>query len=460
MQLPKFMRKKPAPTKQANTQQASNDLTGQQEKTTNEQGNRTTPENQIRHLYRQMWVDPQTHQRILDVRNMDTVDGRVKKIHTRMARAAVKGGLMLEMPAEDERVINAFKQFIKRLNLNKIQKLESDARGLVMEGNLPLQWVLNQQNTVVKAIRMPSETIRPNVDPNGTFSDVSKAYSQIDITAGKEIASFAKWQLSLVRLTPDNYDDEGSLGRPYLDATRSTWQQLRMTEEDLVIRRRQRAPLRTSHVLEGATPDELQAYKEAVENDQQDITTDYFANKKGGVTPIQGDANLDQIADVSYLLDTFFAGSPAPKGLFGYVGDLNRDILEDLKKDYYEEIDALQDTQAEAYEHGFRLDLLLQGINPDDADFTIKFAERRTDTPNQRADLALKHQALGVPPKLVWQSAGLDASAVLAARKDQANSDDPYPTIDDEDDKDTKPPKISITPGNSPKGESMTSVGG
>ena len=146
--------------------------------------------------------------------------------------------------------------------------------------------------------------------------------------------------------------------------------------------------------------------------------------------------------------------------MFGYVGDLNRDILEDLKKDYYEEIDALQDTQAEAYEHGFRLDLLLQGINPDDADFTIKFAERRTDTPNQRADLALKHQALGVPPKLVWQSAGLDASAVLAARKDQANSDDPYPTIDDEDDKDTKPSKISITPGNSPKGESMTSVGG
>ncbi|PHS71954.1 MAG: hypothetical protein COB22_05925 [Cycloclasticus sp.] len=453
MDLLRIFRRKPIPV--AST---ADDLTGQKDKTTTEQGNRTTPENQIRHLYRMMWVDPEIHQRILDVRRMDTVDGRVKKIHTRMARSAVKGGLMLEMQVEDDRIVSAFKQFVKRLKLNKIQKLESDARGLVMEGNLPLQWVLNNQNRIVQAIRMPTETIRPNVGENGTFDDVNKAYSQIDITAGKEIASFAKWQLSLVRLTPDNYDDEGSLGRPYLDATRSTWQQLRMTEEDLVIRRRQRAPLRTSHVLEGATADELQDYKDSVENDQQDITTDYFANKKGGVTPIQGDANLDQIADVSYLLDTFFAGSPAPKGLFGYVGDINRDILEDLKKDYYEEIDAMQDTQAEAYEHGFKLDLLLQGINPEDAEFTVKFAERRTDTPNQRADLALKHQAIGVPPKLVWKAAGLDASAVLAARKDQENSDDPYPTVDGEGE--TGPPKISITPGNSPKGESMTSVSG
>ncbi|MBZ4346045.1 hypothetical protein LAN15_23230, partial [Mycobacterium tuberculosis] len=34
---------------------------------------------------------------------------------------------------------------------------------------------------------------------------------------------------------------------------------------------------------------------------------DFFLNKKGSVTSVSGDANLDQIADVSYLLDTFFA---------------------------------------------------------------------------------------------------------------------------------------------------------
>ncbi len=78
-------------------------------------------------------------------------------------------------------------------------------------------------------------------------------------------------------------------------------------------------------MLEGANKEELASYRDQVERDQAEgITTDYYLNKKGAVSPVQGDANLDQIADVAHLLDTFFSGSPAPKGLFGYVGDLSR----------------------------------------------------------------------------------------------------------------------------------------
>src|SRR3546814_1627187 len=98
----------------------------------------------------------------------------------------------------------------------------------------------------------------------------------------------------------------------------------------------------------------------------------------------------DLIADVSHLLETFFTGAPAPKGLFGYAGDLSRDILDDLKADYYDELDALQDTCSYVYELGFRMELLMKGINPDAVDFDVNFAERRTDSPNQRADRALK----------------------------------------------------------------------
>ena len=36
----------------------------------------------------------------------------------------------------------------------------------------------------------------------------------------------------------------------------------------------------------------------------------YYSNKKGSVQAVQGDANLDQIADVVHLLDTFFSGAP------------------------------------------------------------------------------------------------------------------------------------------------------
>jgi len=442
--LDRWLKRKPA--------DGPSPMTGEEPAKSSEVGFRTTPENRILYTYRAMWVDPLHQQRILDLRRMDAEDGRVKKIHTRMARTAVKGGLAIETDPQNKTIIQAWQNFQKRLGLDRMQKLESDARGLIMEGNLALQWVLDGAGNVARGVRMASETIQPLVNPNGQFISPASAYRQIDLASGAESARFPLWQLTLVRLTPDNYDDMGAMGRPYLDANRTVWQKLIMTEEDLVLRRRQRAPLRMAHVLEGASKDDLEEYRRQVEEDQQDITTDYYLNKKGGVQAVQGDANLDQIADVAYLLDTFFAGAPAPKGLFGMVGDLNRDILEDLKRDYFEEIDALQDTQSEAYEEGFRFALLLSGINPDSYDFRIVFSERRTDTPNQRADLALKYQALGVPNDMVWSAAGLDPAKVRAGRDAQGSTNDPYPTDGN------AAPRVSVTPGNAPKGESMTSI--
>uniref|UniRef100_UPI003F58730D hypothetical protein n=1 Tax=Vibrio cholerae TaxID=666 RepID=UPI003F58730D len=182
-----------------------------------------------------------------------------------------------------------------------------------------------------------------------------------------------------------------------------------------------------------------------MEGQSGEIATDFYGNKLS-VTAIGGDANLEQIADITLLIDAFFSGAPAPKGLFGYVDDLARDVLEDLKRDYYEEIDALQDALAYAYEDGFKLQLLLAGINPDSHQFQIQFAERMTDSKNQRADLALKYQALGMPRKLAWEAAGVDVQRAEAMREDEANSKDPYPENHDIDDKDDKPQhKVSIT---------------
>ena len=436
--------------------QTSNDLQSEVERLKKTKGRVATPENSIRYLYNRMHVDPDQRQSVLDIRLMDKLDGRVKKIHRRMARDVVKSGLRLVWKdKENARIIRAWKAFERRLQLHNPDKLKSDARGCVMEGNLILQWVFNQ-NRIVGAVRMPSETIVPQVDINGCFENMQQAYIQYDPLTWEKLASFPFWQLAVVRLDPDNFDDMGAMGRPYLDANRTVWQKLTMTEEDLVIRRRHRAPQKLSHNLEGATKEELDTYKQQVELQSGEIQTDFFSNKKGSVTAIEGDANLDQIADVSYLLDTFFSGGPAPKGLFGYVGDLNRDVLEDLKKDYYEEIDGVQDVQAFAYEQGFRLELLLNRINPDAYDFQIAFAERKTETRNQRADYALKLQAMGVPNNLVYESAGLDVTRVKNLQAEEGDKNNPYPT--------TKQPRIkekpdlSVTPGNAPKGESATTI--
>ena len=97
-------------------------------------GYRATPENSIKYIYRQMWVDPELRSMVLDIRHMDRVDGRVKKIHTRMARTAIKGGLIIDTVSTNKRIIRLWSQFAKRLALNNVNKLESDARGLVIEG--------------------------------------------------------------------------------------------------------------------------------------------------------------------------------------------------------------------------------------------------------------------------------------------------------------------------------------
>ncbi|MGE0358665.1 MAG: hypothetical protein AB7P08_17315 [Burkholderiales bacterium] len=428
---------------------------------TSEIGKRTTAENEVKYLHRAMWVDPELRETILDVRRMDRLDHRVKRVHAKTAMDVVKGGIVITVAEQNDVLRREWDTFKARLQLDNPQKLKSDARLLLMQGNLPLQWVYDANWNVVEAVAMPAETIMPDVDGSGRFKDPAKAYFQLDAYTGLKVAEFALFRLSLARLDPDNFDDLGCMGRPFLDAARTCWKKLTMTEEDLVIRRRSRAHLRLAHTLEGAKQTELDAYQAKVEKDRFEITTDYYLNKKGGVQAIQGDAALGEIADVVHLLDTFFAGSPFPKQLLGYAGNTARDVLEDLKRTYYDEVDSIQDTLTWAYDSGFRLHLLFKGMNPDELDYEVKFAERRTETPQQTTDRALKLQALGLPMGLVWEELGLDPQYVLERLIAEKKSKDPYPGGEEGDDVQEgieRPGKISVTPGNARKGESATDI--
>ena len=450
-----FGKKNPAPDALMSGEDATRDT---------EKGARTTPEQQWELEMARLMPSFLLRNKILDIRNMDELDPRVKKVHERTARTACNGGLRLTVAPTATRVLNLWDEFERRLELNRREKLESDMRGALMEGNLPMQWVLDlDSQRVVRGIRMPTETLKPLVSAYGQFLDPARAYEQWDLRFSGVIATFPLWQLNLVRIRPDNYDNWGCFGRPYLDSTRMAWRQLQLTEKDLVVRRHTRAPQRFSHVLEGASGDELRTYREQVEGDQNRVTTDFFSNRRGSVTGLAGDGNLDQIADVVHLLDTFMSGAPAPKALFGYVGDLSRDVLEDLKRDYFDELDALQDSVSFIYEMGFRLDLLLHGINPDAEKMSVQFMERRTDTPNQRADLALKYQSMMVPPQIVHRTAGLDPAEVQKYAETNRSNSDPYPDPNKirtgvDGSGAAGAPRVSITPGNARKGESGTSV--
>lgn len=429
-----------------------------------ERGSRVSADVALRRMYRQFAVSTELRERIVMLRQMEVMDGRVKMIHNRICRDTIRGGLVMQFlePHSSDTLRREWLKFSASLQLTNSQKLRSDARGLVAEGNLPLQLVLGTDGSgIAAAVRMPAETIVPLVTLGGRFGDPARAYEQRDVVSGEVLATFAAWQLQLARFDPLSFDDLGEMGRPFLDAVTSTWRKLVMTEEDLVIRRRTRAPLRLSHVLEGADDAGLNNYRQQVEGEKGEITTDFYSNRKGGVTAIQGDENLAEIADVVHLLDSFFAGTPVHKALAGYVDGISRDVLEDLKRDYYDEIDHVQDTLSFEYEAAFRIHLLMRGIVAGPDEFRARMAERRTETPNQVADLALKLMALGLPPPMVWEEMGYDPHKVATAAEAWAEQGNPYPT--------TPPapgqgagagggPTVKVTPGNARKGESATSV--
>src|SRR3972149_5095580 len=105
-------------------------------------GYRPIPEDRLEYLSRLMWVDSRLRAKILDIRDMDEKDGRVKRIHRRTAAAASKGGLKLTQTKENKKITKLWEAFQRRTRLDKREKLTSDARGFLMEGNLPIQWVL------------------------------------------------------------------------------------------------------------------------------------------------------------------------------------------------------------------------------------------------------------------------------------------------------------------------------
>ncbi|MDP1886664.1 hypothetical protein [Polaromonas sp.] len=429
-----------------------------------ERGDRVASDVAMERLYRQMWVDTERRALIRQIRLMDATDPRVKRIHARSARDTIRGGLIFQGQERhsSETLKREWTQFKGRLQLDIEGKLKSDARGFVMEGNLPLQLVLNANNSpdVVAAIRMPSDTMVPITDMGGRFKNSAAAWEQRDVMTNQVLASFGAWQLVMSRLDPDNFDDMGAMGRPFLDACVTTWQKLTMTEEDLVIRRRMRAPLRLSHVLEGADDTAMQTYRKTTENEKGEITTDFYSNRKGGVTAVQGDSGMGEMTDVIHLMDTFLSGTPLPKALLGYTSGLSRDILEDLKRDYYDEVDGIQDSLATGYMIAFRIHLLFKGIDPDTDEFALRFAQRRTETPNQVADLALKYIAAGLPEDMVYADMGLDPDYVRQKKEEQAARKDPYPPAGGDPGTGGGKPgtKVNVTPGNARKGESATSI--
>jgi len=369
---------------------------------------------------------------LADVQKLLDEDPRVAEANKRMANAATRGGITVvvsgatsDIQAKNKKARPGATKARSNATANKAQQILNDlvktakvnakvngwAKRLVSDGDLMLNVIVDMRdNTIVDIRRVPPITMKRNVDDRGQFIDINQAFSQLDpamhaasLFAGiPDSASrhFALWQMNHIRW---DHTDGDVYGNSQYKQIRSLVKKLQMTEEDLVVRRRTRAPQRRLHTVGNKEKpqnwDAVEEYKKknSLGSSKFKVTTDYYGNGLTDIKNLDGDAKLHEIADIIYLLNMAFLRLGVPKGLLGFAEDINRDVLEDQYKEYEKSLEQLTD----ALEYGdsgafsglrdiFDFALLLQGINPDSVSYNIRWSDKSNEPTKDRIDRVLK----------------------------------------------------------------------
>src|SRR5690606_11910480 len=149
---------------------------------------------------------------------------------------------------------------------------------------------------------------------------------------------------------------------------RKVYKKLRMTEEDLVVRRRTRAGVKLHHY--GADPeaplepDEVDEYMELNQSTPLKVRTDFYSNGKWRIDVLKSDDGVNEINDIKHFEDSMLIGLRTPKGLLGIGENTNKATLERQEVAYIRLLNEITDAITEQIGAIFDLGLQLKGINP------------------------------------------------------------------------------------------------
>lgn len=353
-------------------------------------------------VYSKLKADQDRLSIIKTARQMYKTDPRVKKALRTYARDLVRSGFLVKtLNKEAFEIVRAMQ---KRLKLNRT--LQDAVRLSGRDGDSFYEIVVDENMDIVDLSRKPTLRMRRNSNDRDTFDDPTKAFYMIpsenvyETSIPKNALWFAEWQIIHIRF---DHDDEDRYGTPMWASATGSYKKAIEGEMDLAVRRKVRAGMRYHHVVEGTSSD-VEAYKEvnkvALSNPTA-ASVDFFSNKSGGITTVQGDAHLNEIDDILHHISTMFFASDVPMELLGYGTDLNRDVLGEKKDEYDETLDDgrewLNDDMVIPL---VELQWLLKGILPESvSDSKIVWRKAKGITPVMLRDLAdgmMRLRVLGV----------------------------------------------------------------
>lgn len=348
-----------------------------------------------------------------DIDEMIKSDTRLKRSNSVFASTAVKRGLSIKVTSDvDEALANQAQDIIDELmrNAQINSKLRPWAKSLRKDGELYLNPIIDPKKKMILDIKnLPAITMQRNEDITGRFPDLNDAFRQIDPISRQILQSFPLFSINHIR----NDHESGQLyGNSAYLACRTPWRKLNMTEQDLVVRRRTRAVPRRLHSVGNkdnpGTWDEIDKYKEINKlNNPQNaaVTTDYFGNGLTDVKDLNGDGHLDHIKDIEHLQEVMMIGTGVPLHILGFGRNVNRDIVEDQKKQFEEDTQELRDLLEYGDESPFSglraifdLSLILQSIDPSLVTINVMWAETDNDDVDKKVDRVVKLRAAQPEP--------------------------------------------------------------
>ena len=370
-----------------------------------------------------------------ECRGMYKDDGRVREIITTIARDAVKGGFTVQVNRSPQsgQARREYEAFAKRIKINK--RLEDWTRLGIRDGDSFIELGVDRERNIQLLTRKLTLFIRRNSNNFDLFSDPTRAYwyseRTWDIQPPRDAIWFADWQIVHARW---DHDEGDRYGTPMFASGRKAYKRVTEGELDIAVRRKTRAGMRYFHYIETDDENQVDAYRkrnqQALANKAAAIA-DFFSNTKGGVTAIQCDARLSEIDDVLHHIETLGIIGPLPLELLGYGRNLNRDILEEKREQYYEALPAICEwVTDQLLAPIIERQWLLKGIWPGGLDYQIAWSARRSLTARilqQAAIAGVQLKKLGIPMPMI-----LDLLVKLIP---DLNKDEILKAIEDEEEK-------------------------
>ncbi len=323
---------------------------------------------------------------IKDCVNMYDTDPRIEEAIGRLAEDVTRGGFWVEIKPKEgttQRTADqaqwAITDLVERLRL--VTELDDWIRETERDGDTFLEVSIDAALLIQKLTRKPVLEMHRNSDDKDEFPDPTRAFWQAgeswtgfftDNAPPPNAIFYQRWQIVHARL---KHNKGSRYGTPRFKSARQSWKLVNKGERDMGVRRAVRATMRYSHKIQNANETSIEKYvalNKPKQDDSNIATRDFFGAE---VTAVQGDANLGEVGDIKWHLDTVAAASPVPFAIMFGGENLNRDILEDQVAAYEKDlISASAWVVTEFIRPIAELQLLLLGIWPGDLEMTVVWA--------------------------------------------------------------------------------------